>query len=50
MADLLGLPHPAHLQVGLFPAAYTPGTSFRAADRRLSESKISWNRGSAAAE
>jgi nitroreductase len=44
MAELLGLPHPGQMQVGLFPVAYTLGTSFRPADRRLSESRIFWNR------
>jgi nitroreductase len=47
MAELLGFPHPDQLQVGLFPVAYTLGTSFHPADRRLSESKIFWNRWSA---
>src|SRR5262245_1588482 len=47
MAELLGFPHPDHLQVGLFPVAYTRGTSFQPADRKLSESKIFWNRWSA---
>ena len=48
MAELLGFPHD-HLQVGLFPVAYTLGTSFRPADRADSESRIFWNRWSARA-
>ena len=47
MAELLGFPHPDQMQVGLFPVGYTLGTSFGPADRRLSESKIFWNRWSA---
>jgi len=48
MAELLEFPHD-HLQVGLFPVAYTLGTSFRPADRADSESRIFWNRWSARA-
>jgi nitroreductase len=41
MADLLGIPHDAVTQAGLFPVAYTKGTTFSPADR--SSSKVKWN-------
>jgi nitroreductase len=44
MAELLGIPHDEHTQVGLFPVAYTIGEDFRPADRTASESRIFWNR------
>lgn len=47
MAELLGIPD-HHMQVGLFPIAYTIGTEFRPADRSKSESRIYWNRWDAA--
>ena len=43
MAELLGIPYPAHRQAGLFPIAYTIGTEFKAADRSKSEQRIFWN-------
>jgi nitroreductase len=42
-ADLLGIPHGEHIQVGLFPVAYTLGTTFRPADRSRSAGRVSWN-------
>ncbi len=41
MAELLGIPYDRHTQAGLFPVAYTRGTSFKAADR--SKSRVRWN-------
>jgi nitroreductase len=43
MAELLGIPG-GFTQAGLFPVAYTVGTTFRPADRSLSERTIHWNR------
>jgi nitroreductase len=43
MAELLGIPYPQTTQAGLFPVAYTLGTSFRAADRSASDGRIFWN-------
>lgn len=43
MAELLGIPYPDELQVGLFPIAYTRGTEFRSVDRSRSEERILWN-------
>ena len=44
MAELLGIPFPTHIQAGLFPVAYTIGTSFRPGDRAASEKRVFWNR------
>jgi nitroreductase len=44
MADLLGIPHGEHTQVGLFPVAYTIGTDFSPGDRSLSAAAVGWNR------
>jgi nitroreductase len=44
MASLLEIPYPGHTQVGLFPVAYTVGNRFSAADRRISRSRIGWDR------
>jgi nitroreductase len=41
MAELLGIPYAEATQAGLFPVAYTKGTSFRTADR--SSSTVKWN-------
>lgn len=41
MAELLGIPYGEVTQAGLFPVAYTKGTSFGPADR--SSSSIKWN-------
>ena len=41
MAELLGIPYDVVTQAGLFPVAYTKGTSFSPADR--SSSSIKWN-------
>jgi hypothetical protein len=41
MADLLGIPYDDVTQAGLFPVAYTKGTTFRPADR--SSSSVKWN-------
>jgi nitroreductase len=43
-AELLGIPFGEHIQVGLFPVAYTLGTSFRPADRARSAERVGWNR------
>jgi nitroreductase len=43
MAELLGIPYPENTQAGLFPVAYTIGTSFKPAERELSEKRIFWN-------
>ena len=43
-AELLGIPHPAQTQAGIFPVAYTKGTDFRPADRSRSEQRFGWNR------
>jgi nitroreductase len=43
MAELLGIPALDVTQVGLFPVAYTIGTTFRRADRAKSASSIRWN-------
>lgn len=44
MAELLGIPHHLYTQVGLFPVAYTVGTSFRPASRRPFAEVAGWNR------
>jgi nitroreductase len=43
MAELLGIPARDVTQVGLFPVAYTIGTTFGRADRERSASSIHWN-------
>ena len=43
MAELLGIPFDRVTQAGLFPVAYTIGTTFQPADRALSEQSIHWN-------
>jgi nitroreductase len=43
MADLLNMPRD-FMQAGLFPVAYTIGTSFKPANRAYSERRIFWNR------
>lgn len=43
-AELLGLPYDSYTQVGLFPVAYTRGTSFRRAQRRPVSDVLHWNR------
>jgi nitroreductase len=42
-AHLLGIPFGEHIQVGLFPVAYTVGTTFRPADRSRSAGRVGWN-------
>jgi nitroreductase len=42
-ADVLGIPYGEHIQVGLFPVAYTLGTTFRPADRSRSPGRVGWN-------
>lgn len=44
MAELLGIPYEAAMQVGLFPIAYTIGTDFRPARRRPLAEVVHWNR------
>jgi nitroreductase len=39
----LGIPYGEHTQVGLFPVAYTLGTTFRPADRSRSPGRVGWN-------
>jgi nitroreductase len=39
----LGIPYGEHTQVGLFPVAYTLGTTFRPADRARSAARVGWN-------
>jgi nitroreductase len=41
IAELLGIPYATNTQAGLFPIAYTVGTSFHRADR--SRSRVRWN-------
>lgn len=41
-AELLGIPYENYTQGGLFPIAYTAGTSFRAAERRPLSEIIHW--------
>ena len=43
-AELLGIPHDEHTQAGLFPIAYTTGTTFARAARDRSAATIGWNR------
>jgi nitroreductase len=42
-AEVLGIPYGEHIQVGLFPVAYTLGTTFRPADRSRSPGRVGWN-------
>jgi nitroreductase len=42
-ADVLGIPYGEHIQVGLFPVAYTLGTMFHPADRARSAGRVGWN-------
>jgi nitroreductase len=42
-AELLAIPYGEHIQVGLFPVAYTVGTTFRPADRSRSAGRVGWN-------
>jgi len=44
LAELLGIPSDDVTQTGLFPVAYTVGTTFRPASRTVSASTIRWNR------
>jgi len=44
MADALGVPFDQWTQAGLFPVAYTIGTTFKLADRAASDDLVSWNR------
>jgi nitroreductase len=44
MAEVLGVPHDAYTQVGVFPVAYTIGTDFKPAPRLDPGSVIHWNR------
>jgi nitroreductase len=43
-AELLGIPHADQVQAGLFPVAYTLGTTFHPADRARSAERVGWNR------
>jgi len=44
MAELLGIPYDEWTQAGLFPVAYTLGTSFRPAGRGRAADVVTWNR------
>lgn len=44
MADLLGIPYDTHIQAGLFPVAYTIGTTFRPAPRHPAHEVTAYNR------
>ncbi|MCG3169933.1 MAG: hypothetical protein CALGDGBN_01463 [Pseudomonadales bacterium] len=44
MADLLGIPFANRTQAGLFPVAYTLGTSFKPGRRRPVQEVVHWNR------
>lgn len=44
MAEVLGVPYDKYTQAGLFPVAYTLGTSFRRGRRRPAREVIHWNR------
>ena len=44
MADLLEIPFDEYTQVGLFPIAYTVGTTFKRAYRRPVNEVVGWNR------
>jgi nitroreductase len=43
VAELLGVPHDAYTQIGMFPVAYTIGTDFKPAARLDPSSVIHWN-------
>jgi nitroreductase len=43
-AELLGIPHAHFMQAGLFPVAYTLGTSFKPAHRKPVAEVLGWNR------
>ena len=43
MAELLDIPYDQVTQAGLFPVAYTLGTTFKPANRSLSEQHVHWN-------
>jgi nitroreductase len=43
MAELLDIPYDEVTQAGLFPVAYTLGTTFKPANRGLSEQHVHWN-------
>jgi nitroreductase len=43
MAELLDIPYHEVTQAGLFPVAYTLGTTFKPANRSLSEQHVHWN-------
>ena len=43
MAELLDIPYDEVTQAGLFPVAYTLGTTFKQANRSLSEQHVHWN-------
>ena len=43
MADLLGIPYDTHIQAGLFPIAYTRGTTFRPAPRHPAHEVTAYN-------
>ena len=43
MAELLGVPHDAYTQIGMFPVAYTIGTDFKPAPRLDPATVIHWN-------
>jgi hypothetical protein len=43
MAELLDIPYDQVTQAGLFPVAYTLGTTFKPANRSLSEQHVRWN-------
>ena len=43
MAELLDIPYDEVTQAGLFPVAYTLGTTFKPANRSLSEQHVRWN-------
>jgi nitroreductase len=43
MAELLDIPYDEVTQAGLFPVAYTLGTTFKPANRSLSEQHVHWN-------
>jgi nitroreductase len=43
MAELLDIPYDQVTQAGLFPVAHTLGTTFKPANRNLSEQHVHWN-------
>lgn len=44
VADILGIPYAERTQAGLFPVAYTVGTSFKPGKRRSLNEFVHWNR------